>query len=175
MGKQIVNHNFASRVARSSCAVIPVITPEGNVKQLRVTPSVEPKHWLLCEWLEVQGRKVALQSVSLTTERERAGAMFLRDAYLAEEWPEGWAAYEEYLRACYEREGGVRVIRPRDDLHFPAELLPRIVAAKIAAIKVRKETTEWKPPTNLVRPPIAAHEEIAKIKAEMKAEAKAAK
>ncbi len=61
MGKQIVNHNFASRVARSSCAVIPVITPEGNVKQIRATPSVEPKHWLQCEWMEAQGgRKVSL-------------------------------------------------------------------------------------------------------------------
>ena len=156
MGKQLVNHNFASRVARSSCAVIPVITPQGNVKDLRVTPSVEPKNWLVCEWAEQQGRKVALLSVSLTTEREQAGAVFLRDAYLAEGWPEGWKAYESYLKACYEREGAggsrVTMVRPREDLHFPADLLPRAVAERIAGLEKRKAEIEWKPPAGLVRP-----------------------
>jgi hypothetical protein len=155
MARQIVNHNFGSRLARSSCALIPVITPHGTIKHLRVTPSVEPSVWLLCEWITDKGRRVSLKSVELTSEREAAGAVFLRDAYMAEEWPEGWAAYEGYLAACYEREtqnGRVRVMRSREDLHFPDGLLPRAVQERIDGLEKRKGSTEWKPPAGLVRP-----------------------
>lgn len=156
MARQIVNHNFSSRLARSSCALIPVITPQGNVKHLRVTPSVEPTTWLLCEWHTDKGRKVALKSVELTSEREAAGAVFLRDAYIAEGWPEGWKAYEEYLAACYEREVGdgkrVRVMRSREDLHFPDDLLPRAVATRIASNEQRRKDIVWTPPKGLKRP-----------------------
>lgn len=165
MGRQIINHNFSARLARSSCALIPVITPQGNIKHLRVTPSVEPKNWLQCEWVTEQNRKTRLTSVMLTTERENAGAMFLRDAYLAEGWPEGWEAYEAYLKACYGRvvpdgedaDGKpktktVMVIRSRDDLHFPDDLLPRAVAERISGNERRREQIEWTPPKELKRP-----------------------
>lgn len=166
MARQIVNHNFSQRLARSSCAVIPVITPQGNIKQLRVTPSVEQATWLLCEWVTDKGRRIALKSVELTSERVEAGAMFLRDAYMAEGWPEGWAAYEGYLAACYEREtaggGRVRTMRSREDLHFPDGLLPRAVQERIDGLERRKQATEWKPPAGLVRP--APRDDKAKAK-----------
>lgn len=153
MARQQVNHNFASRMARSSCAVIPVITPQGNIKQLRVTPSTIPEHWLVCEWITDGKRKVALKSVDLTSERAKAGTVFLRDAYIEEGWPEGWEAYEEYLRACYERtatdkEGNVRAyltVRPREDIHFPDELLPKLVDAYKAKLERKPGDAVWRP------------------------------
>ena len=172
MGKQQLNMAFTERMGRFQYAIVPVITPEGNIKHLKVKPDLVPEQWLVCEWNVQKGRRVALLSVSLTSEREAAGAVFLKDAYMAERWPEGWATYERYIKACYQRttfdengqEQTQRLSRSRDDLHFPARLLPKAVAERLSVVKVRKDATEWKDDETLVHPADrAALEERASI------------
>jgi hypothetical protein len=159
MPKQQLNMPFTDRMGRYQYAIVPVITPQGNIKHLKVKPDLVPEQWLVCEWNVQKGRRVALLAVTLTTEREAAGATFLKDAYIAEGWLDGWKKYEKYLKACYQRttvddgqEVTQRLSRSRDDLHFPAKWLPKAVAERIAKVKVQKDAVEWRDDDDLEHP-----------------------
>lgn len=157
-------HHFQARNGRSDFAVYPVISPQGNIKWLKVKPDNCPSTWLNVEWREAQGRRVAITAVDLTTERARAGAKFLKDAYFEEGWPEGWEVYKQYLHACFHRtvvvkdqDGNDRTVtqkldRPRDDMSFPEHLLPRAVDLARMRTEEASKAIEWKPPTDIKRP-----------------------
>lgn len=178
MARQELNYTFPERLGRHEFAIVPVITPQGNIKHLKIRPDVQPEIWLIMEWgKDGAGRLRQLKSVELTTERVKAGAVFLKDAYEAEGWPEGWAQYERYLKACYTRSAVdkdgkpvvVQLNRSVDHLHFPARLLPKAVAERLATLEQRREATEWKPDESIAHPDEAkALDERARIDAEKK-------
>jgi hypothetical protein len=154
MARQIINYAFTERLGRNEFVILPVITPEGNIKHLKIRPDVQPEQWLMIEWhKDSAGRLRAIKSAELTSERIKAGAVFLRDAYEAERNLDGWSLYEQYLQDLYTREGidrdgkpiRVKMNRPLDHLHFPEDLLPKAVAERVAARVVKKSDKVWRP------------------------------
>lgn len=159
MARQQIDYRFTSRLGRHEFVIVPVITPQGNIKHLRVRPDVEPANWLIVEWAKDKTRKVGVKSVELTSERQEAGAVFLKDAYIAEKWPEGWEEYERYLRRCYQRvvedDKGRREVplnRSVDHLHFPENLLPKAVKRRASDHAKRQAINEYEPTQGLVHP-----------------------
>lgn len=154
MGKLVMMKAFPARLTRASYSLVPVVDPAGRVKTLKVRPGGEPQNWLKCEWQrDGAGRAVLLVSVDLTYEREQAGCLFLKEAYEAEKWPEGWAAFEDYLdRQFYVTtvEGKRLRHKPKDIGPFPTEYLPKAVQKMVAAEKPKK--AEWQPKAPLVHP-----------------------
>lgn len=143
--KLVINHRFPEIVRKDAYVIVPVVTPSGFVKELKVQPGAEPKQWLQCEWQRTTaGRVVGLVSVTLTTEREQAGCMFLQAAYIAEDWEDGWRAYESFMLAQYKSESGANREKPLHVGHFPDHLLPKCVLAK-RGIPVRK-AAKWSAP-----------------------------
>lgn len=146
MPRLIINQPFPARLDTNSYAPISVVDPQGRPKILRVAPGSERRNWLRCEWArDGGGRAVALISVDLTTERERAGCMFMQHAYEAEGFAEGWEKWQAYVRSQYyiERvgEGGKTVLvrreRPAYRGHFPRTWLPK----KVLEMQASADTT----------------------------------
>ncbi len=155
-----VGVTFADRTGMKRY-LVPVITPEGNIKILKTCPSSQPESWLVHEWAMKNGAPYRLKSVALTGERVERGAMFLKQAYEMEEWPEAWEEFQRYLAkvtttTVEDEDGHEHVIaRRRHDPvpHFPDELLPK------HALDLRKRRAErpqkdrmWTPSKKLTRP-----------------------
>lgn len=141
--------------------LVPVITPEGNIKVLKTCPSNQPTAWLVHDWDIKNGVPHRLKSVALAGERLDKGAKFLRQAYEEEGWPEGWEEYQAYLDRCTTREvegedgkmQRVPLRRHVAHVHFDESLLPKY------ALKLRDENasgrrrdTQWKPAKKIVHP-----------------------
>lgn len=144
-----LNHRF-SRITASGAPIVPVITPEGNIKWLKVRPDVEPKGWLVIEWEEADGRRIGAKSARLTQERLTAGAMLLEDAYRAEGFEAGWKAYQRYLNEVFTREGLDRdgkpttfLLRRPKNINFPDSMLPRVVRERQGLATKRREATTF--------------------------------
>lgn len=153
MAKQVLNLPFPARLAMNSYAVISVVDKYGQPRAMRVKPGSEKRIWFDPVWVrDGGGRAIQLTSIDLTPAREAEGCMFLKDAYLAEKWPEGWEAWEKYLRAqYYDEERGAQRPRPAIRGHFPKGLLPkRVLAMQDNAAERLKP--QWEPPKGLKHP-----------------------
>lgn len=156
--KLVLNHHFPEIVQRENYVVVPVVTGDGHVKELRIAPGAEPRQWIIPDWEKKGARFVKLKSVSLTTERLEEGCMFLQTAYQDEGWEDGWREYKRYMDAQYSREatddnGAThRLPRKRANYvgHFPDELLPKAVL-EMRGAKVKK-TPKWEPSAGIKRP-----------------------
>lgn len=149
--KLVLNHRFPEIARKDSYVVVPVVTPAGFVKELKIQPGAAPQTWVQCEWEKGNGgRIVGLTAVSLTTEREQAGCVFLQAAYLAEGWEDGWRAYESFMASQYQNEQGRNREKPLTVGHFPDDLLPKAVLA-MRGRPVRK-APKWQRPEGLRHP-----------------------
>lgn len=154
-----INHTFADRTGQQR-VLVPVLTPEGNIKILKIGPSKQPLSWLSMEWTHREGRPHRLVSVSLKTERRKAGAAFLQHVYEAEGFNAGWKAFQEYLEASTTREiedddGNKRraqLVRHRP-LKVPDSILPaRAFELREKAKHKKTADREWNPSTPVKRP-----------------------
>ncbi len=161
MARQVLNQSFPSRLTRNSYATISVVDPEGRPKILTVKPGGDKPNWLRCEWAKDHGgRAVELVSVDLTTEREQAGCVFLRDAYIDEGWAAGWVLWESYVDEQYFRKVAnddgkvlkIRRERPADRGHFPPNLLPKKVQAMATNAVVTRRGPRWEAPNGAEHP-----------------------
>lgn len=171
-----VNHTYTSRITRNDCPIIPVITAAGNIKWIKVRPDVDVSAWLVVEWEMGQGRRLGVKTVRLAQERVAEGAVLLREAYEAEKWPEGWKAYEEYLRKANTREvkgkeGMVTLQLGRPKLlKFPERLLPKAVFERREKLKEREKAKTFEAPDGLKHPDDAKRQEIDEQKALLRAQ-----
>jgi hypothetical protein len=129
--KQVLNAAFGARLDPNSYTVISVVDRYGQPRAMRVKPGSEKALWFDHVWRsDAAGRKVMLQSTDLKAEREAEGCLFLKDAYEAEHWPEGWKLWQEYLHAQHwDEKNRCQRHRPVARGAFPPELLPKSVLA----------------------------------------------
>lgn len=166
-----INHKYTSRITRNDCPIIPAITAAGQIKWIKIRPDVDVSAWLSIEWEEGQGRRLGVRTVRLAQARVAEGAMLLKEAYEAERWPEGWKAYEEYLRKANTREVKgkdgmvtVQLGRPKP-LKFPEALLPKAVFERREALKERDKAKTFEAPEGLKHPDDAKRQEVEEQKA----------
>lgn len=161
MAKLPLNQRFPARISRRTYALVTVVDPEGRPKILTVKPGNEKNNWLHSEWgHDKGGRKVLLRSVDLTSEREAAGALFLKQAYDDEGFAEGWAQWESYVDSQYRFDvvlddgKTVKVNRDRAVFkgHFPSTLLPKRVQQMQENAKVTRKGPMWEPDESIVHP-----------------------
>lgn len=89
----------------------------GKIKHLPCAPQVKHK------WLVAQEVARGMVDFFVTPLAARAGYILLRDLYMAEGNPEGWADYERHLRDI----AAGRKVKP-----FPVDKLPREVLRRRA-------------------------------------------
>lgn len=53
----------------------------GKLKTLRFDANLEPSDWLTIKWREYQERRVGIDGIALTPERQERGTFFILDAY----------------------------------------------------------------------------------------------
>lgn len=142
-----ISHAYQSRQTATDAPIVPVVTPLGNIKWLKIRPDVDVSDWLVVEWVTKSNRKTGVKSARLTSQRLREGAVLLEDAYKAEGWPEGWEAYKAFLRETFTRQGFdgegnsvTYLLRRPKNMEFPADALPRVVADRLA-VEAKKQAS----------------------------------
>ena len=161
MPKLVLHHRFPARISRRTYSLITVVDPEGRPKILTVKPGNEKSNWLHSEWgYDKGGRKVMLTSVALTSERESAGCLFLKQAYESEGFHKGWTQWESYVDSQYRfdvvlengKQMKVNRDRPVFKGHFPANLLPKQVQRMAENASVTRKGPMWEPEEGIVHP-----------------------
>lgn len=144
-----ISHAFQSRQTATDAPIVPVVTPLGNIKWLKIRPDVDVSDWLVIEWVIKSNRKTGVKTARLTQQRLREGAVLLEDAYKQEGWPEGWDAYKAFLREAFTRQGYdgegnpvTYLLRRPKNINFPDDALPRMVSERQSVEAKKRASAE---------------------------------
>jgi hypothetical protein len=162
MPKLIVNAAIPGLLKPNDYVLVAVFTPDGRDRILKVNPGKEHGDWFRLEWgRDPSSKRInSLRTVDLTSEREAAGCGFMQHAFEAEKWPEGWKAYEAYMRDQFLLEStdasGNKVAqrrrKPKATEPYPENLLPKAVVELRRKAAGQQRSAVWQPPKGLVHP-----------------------
>lgn len=151
-------HEFPGVLTPTMFLIVPFVLGEGygenagTISHVKVKPGNDHPTLFDTKWEKNRdGRPHILRKLELTETQVDAGCFLLEDAYIEEEWQEGWDAYRKWMGGIAPRKGpSGRRVAPTRGRPFPADKLPKKVLAlreRASAEQVARDV-----PADLVHP-----------------------